>query len=193
LNELSRLLKKTPHLRSLCIRHRDLNDDQYFSSPIPSITALKLYDIHSRRVMMNILQNMTNLSRLSIETFYINLDGYQWEHIIIHQLSKLQIFRLKMAIQFTGEKNNQQQVDILLDSFRSRFWLEERQWFVRCHRRPQKDYSDILLYTLPLMFKDFDMNMMRFPSKSTGPYNKNHAAIAQSSVMHSKVIDKNPV
>jgi len=174
LNELIQLLKKTPHLRSLCIRHRDLNDDQYFSSPIPLLTALKLYDMRSRPVMMKLLQNMTNLSHLSVETFYINLDGYQWERIIINHLPKLRVFRLKMEIQLTGKTNNEQQVDTLLDSFRSQFWLEEHQWFVRCHRRPQTSYSDILLYTLPLVFRDFNMSTMHFPYKSTCPYNKNY-------------------
>jgi hypothetical protein len=185
LNELSQLLKKTPCLRSLCIRHHDLNDDQYFLSPILSITALKLYDMRSRPVMMNLLQTMKNLSHLTVKTFYIHLDGHQWEQIINHHLPKLQVFRLKMEIQFTGQKNNEQQTDIFLDSFRSRFWLEERKWFVRCHRRPQKDYSDILLYTMPPVFTDFNMSTMRFPYKSTGSYNKNHTAIAQTSLVHS--------
>jgi hypothetical protein len=126
LDHLARLLKKTPRLRGLCIRHRDLNDDQYFSSPIPSITALKLYDIHSPPVMMNLLQNMPNLSHLSIETFYLNLDGYKWEQIILQHLPNLRVFRLKMEIQFTGETNNEQQVDTLLDSFRSRVLGQEK-------------------------------------------------------------------
>jgi hypothetical protein len=185
LNELTRLLEKTPCLRSLCIRHRDLNDDQYFSSPILSITTLKLYDMRSRPVLMKLLQAMTNLSHLTIETFYIHLDGHQWEQIIFHHLPKLRIFRLKMEIQFTGKKNNEQQIDILLDSFRSRFWLEEHRWFVRCHWRLQKDYSDILLYTMPLVFKDFNMNTMRSPYKSTFSCNKNHTAIVQTSLLYS--------
>ncbi|CAF4986536.1 unnamed protein product, partial [Rotaria sp. Silwood1] len=31
-----------------------------------------------------------------------------------------------MHIQLTGIKNNEQQIDILFDSFRSPFWVEQR-------------------------------------------------------------------
>jgi len=169
LSELAWLLKNTPRLRNLSLRHRDLNDTQYFSSPISSVLTLKLYDIRSRPMMMNLLQNMINLSHLSIETFYINLDGHQWEQIIIHHLPKLRVFRLKMDIQFTGKKNNEQEIDIFLDSFRTRFWLRERQWFVQCHWKLQRDYIDILLYTIPLIFTNLNMTMMRSPYRSTRP------------------------
>ena len=170
--EVNRLIKKTPGLRSISIRHRDLNDDQYCSSPAPSITVLKLYDIHSRLVIKNLLQTMVNLTHLTIETFYIQFDGYQWEQIISHHLPTLRVFRLKMDIQFVEKKNNEQQIEILVDSFRSRFWLEERQWFVRCHWKLQKNYSDILLYTLPLVFRDVNTTMMCSPYKSTSPSKK---------------------
>lgn len=178
LNELTRLLENTPRLRSLCIQHRDLNDDQYVSLPISSIATLKLYDLRSRLVMMNLFQTMLNLSHLTVETFYIRLDGHQWEEMIVQHLPKLRVFRLKMEVQFTHEQNNEQQVDQLLDSFRSLFWLEERQWFVRCHWRQRENHSDILLYTMPLTFRDVNTDTMRFSYKTTCPGNKNNTAIA---------------
>ncbi|CAF1089102.1 unnamed protein product [Rotaria sordida] len=63
-----------------------------------------------------------------VETNFINMDGHQWKNIIVNYLPKLTIFRLKMKIQYYGKMNNEQQIDILLDSFRSQFWLEEHQW-----------------------------------------------------------------
>ena len=179
INEVDRLLKKTPRLRSLSIRHRDLNDEQYFSSFVPSITTLKLYDIHSRLVIKNLLKTMINLTHLTVETFYIPLDGHHWERIISNHLPKLRVFRLKMDIQFAEEKNNEEHITELFDSFRSRFWLEERQWFVRCHWKPQTNYSDVLLYTIPLVFRDVNKSMMRSPYKSTCPTNKNRAGSAK--------------
>ncbi|CAF3901059.1 unnamed protein product [Rotaria magnacalcarata] len=127
LNQLALLVKKTPHLRSMCIRHHDIDDDNdYLSSPLLSVTVSKLFSLRSRPVMMNLLQNMPNLKNLTVETFYLNLDGYQWEKIIVQYLFKLRIFRLKMHIQLTGIKNNEQQLDTLFTSFRSQFWIEQR-------------------------------------------------------------------
>ncbi|UJR32619.1 hypothetical protein I4U23_020079 [Adineta vaga] len=168
LEDIVQLIKKTTSVRGLCISHRDLNDDQYFTSPILSITTLKLYDIHSREVLMNLLQTMINLCHLTVETYYLNLDGYQWEQIITQYLPKLQVFRLKMDIQLTGKRNNEQEDGILLDSFRHRFWLEEHRWYVRCHRKSQHNYSDILIYT-PLLFNNVNTNTVDCPFKSTCP------------------------
>ncbi|CAF3229105.1 unnamed protein product [Rotaria socialis] len=173
LNQLALLVKKTPHLRSMCIRHHDIDDDKdYLSSPLLSVTVFKLFSLRSRPVMMNLLQNMPNLKNLTVETFYLNLDGYQWEKIIVQYLFKLRIFRLKMHIQLTGIKNNEQQLDILFNSFRSPFWIEQRRWFVRCHSMLHNDYREILIYTLPLVFVNLDKNMMKLPYKSTCPYDK---------------------
>ncbi|CAF0991364.1 unnamed protein product [Adineta ricciae] len=169
LHEIARLLTKTPRLCGLSIRHCDLNDNQFFSAPVLSITTLKLYDIRSRPILMNLLQTMNNLHHLTVETFYNNFDGYQWEEIITHYLPKLRVFRLKMDIQYIGIMNNEEQTDILLDSFRSHFWLDERQWFVRCHRKLQLTHSDILLYTVPLLFKNITIDTMCCPYKSTCP------------------------
>ncbi|CAF2145794.1 unnamed protein product [Rotaria magnacalcarata] len=173
LNQLALLVKKTPHLRSMCIRHHDIDDDNdYLSSPLLSVTVSKLFSLRSRPVMMNLLQNMPNLKNLTVETFYLNLDGYQWEKIIVQYLFKLRIFRLKMHIQLTGIKNNEQQLDTLFTSFRSQFWIEQRRWFVRCYSMLHNDYREILIYTVPLVFVNVDKSMMKLSYKSTSPYDK---------------------
>ena len=167
LNQAIRLMKKTPHLRSFCFEHCDLEDDHYLSTPVPLITALTLHQIRSTCVMRNLVEHMTNLTRLKVETFYIKMDGDQWKQLILCYLPKLRILQFKMNIQYVDTMNNKQSVDMLLDSFRSRFWLEDHQWFVRCHRRPKESYSDILLYTLPLTFSNFDKTILAFPYEST--------------------------
>ena len=167
ITDVKQILKRTPRLRTLAIEHRDLNGDDSLSSTIPLLTTLKLYDLRSRSVLMNLLQNMTNLHHLTVETKFLNLDGHQWEEIIDRYLPKLNIFRLKMQRQYTDEKNNRNQVDLLLDSFRTMFWLEKHQWFVRCHYKLNSTHSDILLYTLPNMFKNRDQILLKSPSKTT--------------------------
>jgi hypothetical protein len=46
--------------------------------------------------------------------------------------------------------------DELLESFRSLFWIEEHQWYVRCHWNPSDPCKSITLYTLPYAFDTFD-------------------------------------
>jgi hypothetical protein len=76
---------------------------------------------------------MPNLRHLYIKIKYSELiDGHQWEQIIRNYLPKLKTFRLKMSKTLFLEQNIQERVDRLVDSFRSSFWIDEHQWFVRC-------------------------------------------------------------
>ena len=71
-------------------------------------------------------------------------------------------------MEFVIRRNKEQQVDELLDSFRSSFWLHERRWFVRCHWYPEKISKQAYLYTLPYTFSEFVLNT-DILTKSTCP------------------------
>jgi len=76
------------------------------------------------------------------------LDGKQWEYIIQTYLLKLKTFHLSMA--FTPHRYNtiEEYVDRLLNSF----WLDDHQWYVRCHWDETTDlneFDSIVLTTLP--------------------------------------------
>ena len=58
----------------------------------------------------------------------------QWQQMITICLAKLEVFRLKM--EFSMQGNREQALDELIHSFRSRFWLYERRWYIRCHWYP---------------------------------------------------------
>ncbi|CAF1141771.1 unnamed protein product [Rotaria sp. Silwood1] len=117
---------------------------------------------------------MPNLCSLTVQTINdSSVDGHQWEQIIRNHLIKLKRFRLKLARKLVNDRNWQQHLDELIDSFRSRFWLEERRWFVQCDWDP--DVAAIYLYTLPYAFDRFTGH---FPLmfKSTCPHNKCHCS-----------------
>ncbi|CAF1018914.1 unnamed protein product [Didymodactylos carnosus] len=130
---------------------------------------LKLSVYESPLTMRNLLQNMPNLRYLTVETDDINVNGHQWKQIIIEYLPKLTVFRLKMLFRLNDNDNKEQRVDELLDSFRTPFWLEERQWFIRCdwNRCQQCDKNNIHLYTLPYAFLYYYFHESDFKSKST--------------------------
>jgi hypothetical protein len=124
--------------------------------------------------MKTILVAVPQLTQLKVDAYYINCDGYQWEEIIDKHLPKLEVFRLRMHIQFRGKKNNEHNVDALVDSFRTRFWLEKHRWLIRCHYRSENLYTSILLYSLPNTFGDVELNMLTIPYKSTCPQDTDH-------------------
>ncbi|CAF3774879.1 unnamed protein product [Rotaria sordida] len=156
LHALSNLFKCTPHLQRLCTTVDLSSMDEQLEFVIPSIISLKLSFRGSFESMNNVFQKMPNLCYLTIDTSGIYLNGYTWEQIIIHYLPKLKIFQLKMDFEFTDYNNIQEQIDELLNSFRSEFWLVEHQWFVECYWNPSDFNRCITLYTLPYVFNTFN-------------------------------------
>ncbi|CAF1150434.1 unnamed protein product [Adineta steineri] len=61
------------------------------------------------------------------------------------------------------------QINELLDSFRTRFWLVEHKWFVRCYGQSQNGINYIFLYTLPYAFKHFYAHSPYISLRSTAP------------------------
>jgi hypothetical protein len=103
--------------------------------------------------MINLFENMPNLSSLTFNIRPIYLNGHEWEEIIRKHLPKIQRFRLRMYFQFPYDDNRQKQAEELLQTFRTTFWLEEHQWFVQCQWSPS--YNQGFLYTLPYAFERF--------------------------------------
>ncbi|CAF1067208.1 unnamed protein product [Rotaria sordida] len=63
-----------------------------------------------------------------------------------------------MEVSLPRKDDHEQQVDNLLDSFRSQFWLDKHQWFVQCHWKSNNDHIKVLLYTLPQFVKSDPIN-----------------------------------
>jgi len=81
---------------------------------------------------------------------------------------------MKMKFKFSTETNKEEQMDELLHSFQTHFWLEERQWFVRCDANPPEYISEfVILYTLPYNFGDFTYSNHCL-SKSTCPNDEDY-------------------
>jgi hypothetical protein len=74
---------------------------------------------------------------------------------------------------FCRIKNKEEVIDELLDSFRTEFWLEEHQWFVRCDWSPLINNTDALLYTLPYTFDKYNY-YQPLCSKSTVPNDRTY-------------------
>ena len=133
-NEINRLFEYTPRLKCLRIFTIPLYDDTYQSSPILTLIDLKIssFRISDSSKMISLLQNVPNLCRLRVTLFFNLINGYQWEEIIRNYLPKLKVFRLHMQDEFPVDENVEERAGELFNTFRSSFWTDEHQWFVRC-------------------------------------------------------------
>ena len=155
LNQINRLFCSTPRLKNLRTSIECISGDDYVVSPLPTLIKMNLLVfLESDASNINILlRNMPELRHLDIDILYELIDGHQWEEIIRNYLPKLKTFRLCMEkdLSFTG--NIQERVEKLVDSFRSSFWIDEHQWFVRCFVWKKT----IHLHTLFDTFKNSDV------------------------------------
>ena len=156
-NQLTHLYQHTIRLRHLCVKVSADSGDALSSSTASSLISLKLQFrcYNSIDLITHTLKDLNNLRRLTVEILDIYIDGHQWKEIITNYLPKLKLFQLKMEFYFRDRVHTKQYVNDLLDSFQTSFWLEERQWFVRCHYHPQSSSNYICLYTLPYSFANF--------------------------------------
>ncbi|CAF3290060.1 unnamed protein product [Rotaria socialis] len=133
-HQLKQLFYFTPRLKSLSAIVMKLRDIDHITSRRLKLIQLRLYfPYHINASNMTFfLRSTPNLRHLDINMRYNLIDGDRWEHIIRSYLQKLKIFRLKMKLFSRNKQLIKEEAENLLDSFRSSFWISERQWFVRC-------------------------------------------------------------
>ncbi|CAF1446315.1 unnamed protein product [Adineta steineri] len=134
-NLINQLFQCTPYLKYFHGNVDCLKDGgDYITSSFSSLTNLKISIIASHpSTIISFLRNIPNLLHLNIGIACPNfIDGYQWEDLIRNYLPKLKTFHLSMTnLQFI-RLMTEEEIDELMNSFRSSFWIDEHQWFVRC-------------------------------------------------------------
>ena len=179
--DLFHLFEYTSNLQRISINLLYGFPKQEFQSLISSILSLKISYHGCTNMLINLFENLSNLTHLTLETFDIYCDGYEWERILINYLTKLKVFQLKMNLSFPSQENINEQANELLDTFRTSFWLVEHQWFVRCDWDPLNIFSNGILYTLPYAFNDcfyFDaVSSKSTCSRSTEYWSYDHVKI----------------
>ena len=134
LNQLLDFIKYLSNLQSLNIH---IVDHSMYSSLLSieylTIKKLNILFYGSLNSMTNLLQTMSNLEELKINMPSTYINGYEWENIIETKLIHLKQFQIKMSISLTNQKNPEEKIDEILNSFRSYFWINKHQWFIQCH------------------------------------------------------------
>ena len=113
-----------------------------------SLSSIKLIVDHLTRGTITMLQNMPNLTSLTLQTGKHHTNGHTWRQFILDYLPNLKKFQFLMFY----DGNNEKEIDEMLDSYRTPFWLVDHQWFVRCQWEVYINTVSIYLYTLPYAF-----------------------------------------
>lgn len=153
-NDLSHLFEYTPNLHRISLNFIYGFPNQNIQMPIDSIQSLKIVYHGCLDSLIDLLKNLPNLIHLTLETFDIYCDGFEWQRILLCYLSQLERFQLKMNLNFPDFHQIDRQVDDLLNTFRTAFWIVEHQWFVRCDWDRNNVFRNGILYTLPYAFDD---------------------------------------
>ncbi|CAF5129722.1 unnamed protein product, partial [Rotaria sp. Silwood1] len=159
---LTQLIHYTPNLQRFNWNLIYSSSNQPPLITMSSIVSLKLRYYGTNDWLKNILQHMPNLYDLKLDLINIYLNGYEWENLFVLNLPNIKIFQFRMHLKFS-KINLEQQINEILNSFQSSFWLEEHQWFVRCEWNSS---NSGIIYTLPYAF-NYMFYLNQHSSKST--------------------------
>ena len=188
--DLTELHKHTPHLRYLSMDEFTITDNPTYAI-MPQLTTLIIsYSLkhtwHCHFLEMLRRKYLPNLIyfKLDYDYEYPPMDGGTWKQLIDNHLPKLQRleFRMLQRLSDSEYSSEEEQIDRILNSYRSDFWLVERSWFVQFDWIPGKYYG--YLYTLPYAFDKFQI-LAAIRSKSTYPLDLNeHSYRCVKSLMY---------
>ncbi|CAF0816363.1 unnamed protein product [Adineta ricciae] len=149
------LLEDSPNMTHARISICETAEVPAIMQIIPSITNLNLTVGYVPNVLAHIFDLMPNITHLTIEfkdasSFeYEFFNGHKWKQIVLHHLPNLKVFSFFYVFFARFDTTIEQDVDTLLATFRTPFWLDERQLFVQCDWLPEHGGKPVLFYTLP--------------------------------------------
>ncbi|CAF1439064.1 unnamed protein product [Adineta steineri] len=77
----------------------------------------------------------------------------------------------------TNNENKENQLNEIINSYQSNFWINEHQWFIRCHWYSidaQERFNFIDVFTVPYTFDSFEEHTICLLAKSTVLYDNNY-------------------
>ena len=154
LNQLASFSECTPRLRSLTMDFYPTVNETGLNVCLPTIEKLNLVFVNCQSDwLINLLTHLPNLIALKIEGLYTEIDGNQWKEIIEQYLPKLRKFQMKMGFSVS----NQRERNEIIQSFKTKFWIEQHRWEVRCYQNVDQQSNMLFLQTWPYSFSQLDL------------------------------------
>ena len=196
---LLRIATTMPCLRHLAVEIKESIGRDNLPCKFESLVSFKLHANNAMYAVEQILECMPNLQNLVVEScntyrgdlynylhhalgheytdhpmsprepYFQHLNGNDWERIIGRHLPKLEKFQLKVQYECWTCGTKEKQVDALIQSYTSPFWIHERRWFVRCEWNVHPSSPYFCIYTLPCTFSRYSIQHHRLVSRSTAP------------------------
>ena len=152
LNQFFDFARRSSQLENLQIKIKNVSSNDLVVFPIRSVKKLTLDFQDSFERLQLLLHHLPNLVDFSVELWHVFISGEQWQQILSGtQISRFQMF---MNFKYPLDENPDEEIDRILRSFGSEFWLNERRWFVRCDVKSEERVTYV--YTLPFAFPSFD-------------------------------------
>ena len=145
------ILSRSTQLHTLILKQNIFNSlkdttQTYSFSQVTSLTLEKFYCTIDQ--LESFLLLMPSLIYLKLIGERCLLDGERWKEFIRMNHPHLNTFEFFISI-FRPTIQRQEDLQLIIESFRSPFWIEYKKWFVACQVDPGLTYR-ILLYSIPI-------------------------------------------
>ena len=140
LTEYQLLLQRLPQLQTFKTLQFIMDQSMITSCTSPSYRQLNSLSIGDSTLSMTdfqqILSLTPSLSTLRLVSHRSNnfdslLNATDWTHLIQTKLSNLKTFHFFFSYNLR-EANEAKDLDLIVDQFRTLFWLQEKKWIVKC-------------------------------------------------------------
>ncbi|CAF2503643.1 unnamed protein product [Rotaria sp. Silwood2] len=160
------ILQCSPMLQTISVNFETSKKDHIvladaWKTPFTQLHSLTLENLSTKievlESLLLLIPSLTNFKMIGIGNFF---DGNRWEQFIQANLPFLNKF--EFYLERTADADyNRTDVELIIASFRTPFWLEYKKWFVTCEYKINLPRS-ILLYSIPIC-----VSSMVYQSEST--------------------------
>lgn len=174
-DQISNILLCSPHLHTIIINSfYILNPNQSISTPFQQLKSLTLTKVINKidelELFLSIMPSLTYLKLIGNGNY---CDGHRWEQFIQLHLPLLN----KFEFYFNETRNIQQtysDIENIIASFKSSFWLEDKKWFIICDLDVQTSRC-ITLYSIPVCvsFLSYETKQISISTMSQQIHEKN--------------------
>jgi hypothetical protein len=159
------ILRHSPYLRKLVLDNCDIEEpNETISETYHPLTSLSLKKCNIRMIdFEQILSCTPSLEHLKIVGEFIqstiSLNGHRLEEFICNKLRFLKNFQISVDI---CERAEHFSIESFLTTFRTPFWIEDKQWFFIC--KSSSDYLNNFLFhstSMPLTNVHYPFDLKR--------------------------------